>query len=108
MSQTITSASLPPDRRRLLKQMQHINFGRIEGLVIANGQPVLDPPPRIVREIKFGGENGPRPEAAIEDFALKAQVVALFHSFDELGDGVIKVLEVKHGLPFRMAMEDAA
>jgi len=88
--------------------MQKVNFGRIENLVIKDGQPVLSPSPRVVREVKFGGENGPRPEASIEDFALKAQVVELLHYMDELQDGVIGVLEIKHGLPFRMAVEDAA
>lgn len=108
MSQTITSTSLSPGRRWLLRLMQHVNFGRVEGLVIADRQPVLEPPPRIIREIKFGGENGPRPETAIDDFALKAQVVELFRTFDDLRDGVIEVLEIKHGLPFRMAVEAAA
>ena len=108
MSKSIALASLPPERRRLLKRMQQINFGRIENLVIRNGQPVLSPLPRIIREVKFGGENGPRPEASIEDFALKAQVVELLRYMDELQDGVIGVLEIKHGLPFRMAVEDVA
>lgn len=108
MSSSITLSSLPPERRRLLKRMQQINFGRIESMVIKDGQPVLDPPPRIIREIKFGGENGPRLEAAIDDFALKAQVVELFRHMDELQDGVIERLEVQRGLPFRMAVEDAA
>jgi len=101
-------SSLPEPRRRIVELMQKVNFGRIENLVVRNGQPVLSPSPRIVREVKFGGENGPRPEASIEDFALKAQVVELFRYMDELHDGVIGVLEIKHGLPFRMAVEDAA
>jgi len=95
-------------RARLLELMQKLNFGRIENLVVRDGQPVLSPPPRVIREIKFGGENGPRPEATIEDFALKAQVVGLLRYLDELQDGVIGVLEIKHGLPFRMAVEDRA
>ena len=104
-----SKSDLSPKGSRLVELMQDINFGRIEGLVIQGGQPVLDPPPRIVREIKFGGENGPRPEAAIEDFTLKAQVVELFRSFDELRVCVIEILEIKHGLPFRMMIgEDAA
>lgn len=103
-----SKSALSPDGARLVELMQDINFGRVEGLVISDGQPVLDPPPRVVREIKFGGENGPRPEAAIDDFALKAQVVELFRTLDDLRDGVIEVLEIKHGLPFRMAVEDAA
>jgi hypothetical protein len=44
----------------------------------------------------------------IEDFVLKAQVVELLRYLDELQDGVIGSLEIKHSLPFRMAVEDAA
>src|SRR5690606_14175613 len=98
---TTMKQDLAPARCRLVELMQDLNFGRVEGLVISDGQPVLDPPPRIIREIKFGGENGPRPEAGIPDFALKAKVVELFRSFDELRDGVIETLEIQHGLPFR-------
>lgn len=88
--------------------MQQVNFGRIEGLVVRDRQPVLEPPPTIVREVKFGGENGPRPELHSADFVLKSQVVELFTFFDGLRDGVIDVLEVKHGLPFRMLVREEA
>jgi hypothetical protein len=95
-------------RQRLIELMQRVNFGRIERLVIQDGQPVFDPPPRPIREIKFCSENGARPEVVIEDFTLKAQVIDLFRMLDEVRNGVIEVLEVKHGLPFRMAVEAAA
>src|SRR5262245_12568756 len=62
MSQALCNASLPPSRRELLRLMQKINFGRIEGLIVHDGNPVLIPPPAVIRELKFGGENGPRPE----------------------------------------------
>lgn len=97
---------LSPARVRLLELMQDANFGRIESLRIADGEPVLDPRPALVREHKFGGENGPRPELNSTDFALKQQVVELFAFFDELQNGVIDVLEIKHGLPFRMIVTE--
>ena len=108
MTAVVTKSSLPEPHRQLLELMQHVNFGRIERLVIDEGQPLLEPRPRVVREFRFPGENGSRPEAAIEDFSLKAQVVELFRSFDEMRDGLIDVLEIKHGLPFRMIVEDSA
>jgi hypothetical protein len=40
------------------------------------------------------------------DFALKQQVVELFAFFDELQNGIIDVLEIKHGLPFRMIVTE--
>jgi hypothetical protein len=102
-----TKAALSPARRQLVEMMQGINFGRIEALAVRGGDPILDPPPRVVREVKFGGENGPRPEVGIADFFLKAPVVELFEHLDRLGSGTIAVLEVKHGLPFRMLIAEA-
>jgi hypothetical protein len=56
-----------------------------------------------VREIKFGGENDPRPAAT--DLAAKIQVTELLDSLAAIGDGTIGRLEVKHGIPFRMRLE---
>jgi hypothetical protein len=108
MTTQTRKASLSPARRRLLELLQQVNFGRLESLVIADDEPVFDPSPRIVREIKFGGENGPRHEIGAADFNLKSQVIELLAFFDELHNGVIDVLEIKHGLPFRIVTEVAA
>lgn len=106
MNHVVTKGSLLPPSRRLLQLMQEVNFGRIEDLAVRNGQPVLDPGPRIVREVKFGGENGPRAQRGAEDFTLKAHVVELFEYLNRMGNGTIEALEIKHGLPFRMIVED--
>ncbi len=108
MTTVAMAASLPPARRRLVKIMQVLNFGRIEGLIVRHGEPAFDPRPRIVREVKFAGENGPRPESAKEDFMLKAEVQELFAQMEAMGDGVIRCIEVKHGLPFKMTVEEDA
>lgn len=102
----VSTSSLSPERRQFIRQMQQINFGRIEAVVICDGEPVSSPRSRLVREHKFGGENGPRRELSIADFLLKQQVVELFAFFDELQNGVIDVLEIKHGLPFRMIVTE--
>jgi hypothetical protein len=86
--------------------MQALNFGTIEGLAVASGEPVLDPPPRITREVKFGAENGARPESSLGDFAIKVQVRELFDAITEIRDGVIERIEVRHGLPFRMIIAE--
>ncbi len=99
-------SSHSPERQQLIKEMQRINFGRIDCLVIRAGEPVLDPQPVLVREHKFGGDNGPRPELGAADFLLKQQVVELLAFFDELQNGVIDVLEIKHGLPFRVIVTE--
>jgi hypothetical protein len=102
MVRPFSKSELPEGGRRLVELMQRINFGRIENLPVRGGAPVLDPPPRVVREIKIGGDNGPRPEARRQDFPLKEQVTELFAHLEALGDGTVEVLEVKHGLPFRL------
>ena len=62
----------------------------------------------MIRDVKFGGENGPHPKALQEDFTLKAEVRDLLARLQEMGDGTVLSLEVKHGLPFRMTEEVCA
>ena len=100
-----TKSSLSAPRRRLLEAMQRLNFGRIEGLVLRNGEPVFQPAPRIIQDIKIGGENGPRPELTIEDFALKSSVRELFDHLSRIGDGTLESIEVKYGVPFKLVVE---
>jgi hypothetical protein len=104
----ITKQQVSPPRRALIELGQDINHGWIENLPIRGGEPVLKPLPDIEREITFRRENGPRSELARQDFALKAQVVELFEFFDQRRDCVIKRLEFKHGLPYRMVVKESA
>ena len=106
MNANPSKQNLSVARRQLVGLMHRINFGRIFDLEVRDGQPVMDPPPRVVREIKFGGDNGPRPEVAKADFTLKAQVRDLFAQLEALGDGVIPCIEIQRGLPFRMTVEE--
>ena len=100
-----TKSSLTPNRKRLLELMQRLGFGSIEELYVLDGDPVMDPPPRIVRDIKLGGENGPRPELEVDDFALKKKVIEFFKELDELQNGTVDRIEIRHGLPFRMSIK---
>ena len=106
MTSPQTKRSLSQPRRRLVELMQAINFGRIEGLRLHGGEPQLDSSLRIAREIKFGGENRPRPELGRDDFELKHQVRDLMEHLNQIGTGQIPVIEVKNGLPFRMVVEE--
>jgi hypothetical protein len=97
---------LSPGRERLLRMMQALNFGRIEALAVCDGEPVFDPRPRPVSKLKLGGENGPRPESRSADFAVKREVAELFEHLEHLGNGVVRCIEVKHGLPFIVEIEE--
>jgi hypothetical protein len=84
-----------------------MNFGRIEDLTIHRGEPTFDPPPRIVKDVKLGApDNGPRPELEATDFALKREHIELFENLGRLGDGTVRTIEVKSGLPFRLIVEE--
>lgn len=102
MNPSVTKGALLLERRRLVELMQRLHFGQIVGLRLRSGQPVLDPPPQLIRDRKLGSEPLSRPTSPCADFLLKEQVVALFASFDEIGDGVVDLIEIKHGLPFRL------
>jgi hypothetical protein len=96
-----TKSDLSAGRRHLIELFQELNFGRVEGLRVRGGEPVFDPPPRLVREVKFAADNDPRPERAARDFQLKAQQVELVRLLDQLRDGTIETIDCRHGLPFR-------
>lgn len=96
-----TKCDMSLNRRRLIELLQRVNFGRVEHLKIVKGEPAIDTSLRVVRDVKFGGENGPRPEHGSANFVLKAQHLALFAEMDRIGDGWIELLEFKYGLPFR-------
>lgn len=99
----LTKSSLSTPRKWVLEKMQRINYGRIEGLTIRDGEPVFNPPPRIVKDVKLGApDSGPRPELDTDDFALKREHIELFESFRRLGNGMIECIEIKAGLPFRL------
>ena len=55
-------SSLSRGQSHLVELMQRLNYGRIEGLVISRGEPVLEPAPRVLRKLRLGGTNAPRAE----------------------------------------------
>lgn len=99
-------SDLSGPRADLIRECQRLNFGRIETLVVEDREPRMEPPPSVVREIKLHGDNDPRPEAVLDDFELRHEAMRLLAILDEIGNGVITVLTVKHGLPFSMQLAE--
>ena len=106
MTGAATKATLSPQRKRLVELMQGLNFGRIERLVVRDGEPVFDPPPQVLREFRPGGDNTCRPESWLDDFELKRDVLELLDHLDSLGNATIQLIEIKHGLPFKALVEE--
>jgi len=98
--------TLSPPRKRLVELMQRINFGRIEGLGVRGGEPVFGPPARVIRTWKSGGDNAARPQLQSADFGLKREVVEFFGHLDRLGDGVVRCVDIRYGLPVQAEIEE--
>lgn len=86
-------------RQRLVMMAQGQLFGTIHDLLIRNGDPVFDPPPKVIRRVKLGGHNTARPQVAATDFVLKQEWVEFFNHLDAFENGTVLVIEVAHGLP---------
>ncbi len=100
-----SKSSLTRPQQRLVELMQQINFGRIEDLLVQNGEPVFNPAPRVIRKLKVGADNSPRPEYSFDDFLLRQQTEELLSAIEQMGDGEVLVIDVRHGLPFSLEVE---
>jgi len=101
-----TLGALEPEHQRLVNLMQAVNYGRIQGVPIRSGRIVLDPPPRILRDFKPGGDNGRRPESRLGDFALKKEVAELLNFIAGLDNATIHNIEISEGLPRKWTVEE--
>jgi hypothetical protein len=104
-SSELRSSDLTELERQLLTLCHRIEHGYIGDLAVHGGQPVLDPEPRIVREIRLKGSSGAREDVLPRDFVLKTQMVELIRHLAEFGDGLVRRLDVQEGLPFRISFE---
>jgi len=101
-SRPLRLSELSPERQKLIRLCQSTNFGSIRGLDIRQGQPLFDPPPILLIDLKLDGDDPPRPEINLNDFGLSQEVVRLMNRFDELVNTTIDILEVRAGIPRRV------
>ena len=101
MTAPATTHELLPSEAAFVAAMQALGFGRFEYLQIRGGELVLDPWPDTIRDIKFATpKNNGKPELAADE--LRPQI-AEFFDYVRSGDaGEIRILEIRHGLPFAM------
>lgn len=103
--QPASMATFSSQSQRLVVLMRSLQFGTIRDLVIQGGRPVLHSDLQVTKEIRFGSDRSRTAQST--DIALKAQVLELFRLFEEIGTGAIEVLEVRHGLPFRVVIAES-
>lgn len=99
-------SDLSPAMRSLITLMNKTGYGTIERLHVRDGEPLDHPLPRVTRTVRFSAASSPVKVLKSDDYALKNQILTMVEEFDHLGDGIITRLEVQHGLPFRMEIEE--
>lgn len=92
-------------RQTLARLFQSINYGQIEDLEVRSGEPVFNPAPRVLIDVRLTGDEAPRPETEPGDFVLREEIVRLMDRLGELGDGSVTLIEIRAGLPRRMVIE---
>jgi hypothetical protein len=100
-------STLSAPRQKLLQIIDELYFGEIGGLVIRASEPCFSPAPRIIQEIKLGGEGAPK-KSATGDYALKQYATDLFAQFDRLPDGTVVTIGVRHGHPVLLTLTRSA
>jgi hypothetical protein len=101
----VSTHDLRPSERRFVAAMQQLGYGWFESLRIQGGEIVLDPWPTTVRSVKFGNTTPNRPSRKA-DFGLKGQITELLAHVRRIDAGLIRLLEIRGGLPFCMELVD--
>ena len=70
-----------------------------------DGEPVFDPPPTVLVDVKLDAAEGDRPELDLADFALRDEVRRLFAQLGQLRDGTVERIECRSGIPRRVIIE---
>jgi hypothetical protein len=100
-----TRNRLSPARQRLVDLLTDVGFGRIQALVVRSGEPVFDPPPVIIRTLKFGATGNPRPPAGPPEH--RPAVAELMAQLTRIGNGVVHRIQVADGLPLLADVEES-
>jgi hypothetical protein len=95
-------SELSQPRRSLVRLCQGVNYGCVHDLEIKDCDPVFDPHPVVIVDVKLDAEASQRPEIELADFTLCHEMCRLMELFDELRDATVDRIEVRAGVPRRV------
>src|SRR5258708_29342335 len=102
-----TFLQLSESRQNLVRLCQSVNYGKIHDLSVRDREPILKcPAPAVFVDVRLDVEEQPREEISNADFALGAEVTRLMPLLAKIENGKIIKIEVRAGLPRRVALED--
>jgi hypothetical protein len=99
---TLRFSQLSAPRQVLVRLCQSINFGQICSLEVRDCDPVFNPPPQVLVDVKLDSDEGLRPEINLPDFVLPAEVCRLMDRLDRLKNATIERVEVRAGIARRV------
>ena len=97
---------LPPAWQRLVRVLQRVNFGRV-AFPTARGEPDTRVPWRIRRTLELAAPaNGVRPKLMRPTSPCAKRKRAMLAQLAGVQPGARVTIEVKHGLPFLIEIEE--
>lgn len=97
--------ALSGPRQALVRLCQSIDYAQVEDLQVRDGEPVFDPPPTVLLDLKLDSDSSGRSESELADFALCEEVCRLLERIDQIQNGRIRRIEVRAGIPRRVLIE---
>ena len=105
MPETTRFLQLSEPRRLLVRLCQFVQFGQILGVQVRGGEPVFQPEPTVVLDLKLDCDKAPRSELELTDFVLRKEINRLMTQLDALEDGCVARIDVNAGIPRRILVE---
>jgi hypothetical protein len=89
----------------LVRICQSIDYGQVLRLGVRDCEPVFDPPPTMLVDVKLDASEDARPELDLADFVLRDEIRRLFAQLEQLRDGTVERIECRSGIPRRVIIE---
>jgi hypothetical protein len=105
MPRPLRLLDLSTARQALVRLFQATNYGEIRQLQVRESEPVLNPAPIVLIDLKLDTDEGPRPELALADFTLGHEVCRLLDRLDEVENGEIERISIRAGIPRRLVLQ---
>lgn len=102
---TLRLSELSAPRQALVRLCQSIDYGQILDLQVCDREPVFNPPPTLLLDIKLDTDTTGRPESELADFALCDEVCRLVDRLDQMQTGQIQRIEVRAGIARRVLIQ---
>lgn len=102
LGKTLRFSQISAPRQVLVRLCQSVNFGQICSLEVRDSDPVFNPPPQVLVDVKLDSDEELRPEINLIDFALPAEVCRLLDRLDKLKNATIERVEVRAGIARRV------